>query len=325
MLSTVASSSAWRDVVSVGFSSAATCAERPTDGALDVRDDRTDLLVCLVDPLANGRELGILPRKLARRRRHAVLEEVDASAQIVPVLVAQPGERLGDLRCVLVEPVAKRCELALSPREAGRGRRDGRGEGVDALGEPLDLASEAVEPVVARLGSLGRECRQRRTDLLELTGRGSAAELGSQRVELRSALVELPPQGGDVPVLPRERSGRDRDRGGKGGEAVREDVDTVRQAALELGVVLRRRLDRAAELLRGLLVAGEELGGADSNVDLVDPGRQRLDALLERAPDVLSSAVRRARHEPFLRRSSGRCAGASGPREGCALTGHAHN
>ncbi len=33
-----------------------------------------------------------------------------------------------------------------------------------------------------------------------------------------------------------------------------------------------------------------------------EPGRQRLDALLERAPDVVWSAVRRARHEPIPRR-----------------------
>ena len=49
------------------------------DGTLDVRDDRTDLPVGLVDPLANGRELGILPGELARIHRDAVLEEVDAS------------------------------------------------------------------------------------------------------------------------------------------------------------------------------------------------------------------------------------------------------
>jgi hypothetical protein len=192
--------------------------------------------------------------------------------------------------------LAKSGELALSSRKARGRRRHRRGEGVHALGEPFDLAAEPVEPVVARLRSLRGEGCQGRADLLQLAGAASATELGPQRVELGAALVELAAEGRDVPILARERCGGDRDRGGEGGETICEDVDPVRQATFELGVVLGRGLDRTAELLRGLLIAREELGRANPGIDLVDPGRDRLNALLERAAEAVAIAVRKARH-----------------------------
>ena len=81
-----------------------------------------------------------------RRRVHGRLQRVEPPCK--PAVSLQAAELGGgplDLGGALLEPVAQSRDLTFAPDEPGRSRRDGLAEGVDALGEVVDLGPEPVD------------------------------------------------------------------------------------------------------------------------------------------------------------------------------------
>ena len=146
-----------------------------------------------------------------------------------------------------VEPLTERGEVTVPSGEPGRGRRDGLGERVDALGQVVDLPAEPRRRCSSALPRrvLGRERRHRLSQLLDLrrTGELLVSRSCSSAWTRAASALELASQRRDLAVPPRELRGRRRDRGREGAEAVGEDVDSVRQIG-------SRAWDRASRPLR---------------------------------------------------------------------------
>ena len=203
--------------------------------------------------LASRAGIRLARREAGRRRVHGRLQRLEPRVETaVSLQAAELGGGPLDLGERSSSRWRRRCELTFAAGEPRRGRRDGLAEGVDALGEVVDLRPEPVDACVARARQGARSERRGRRLAASRAPRRSTllVAVARERLDALRVLVELLAQRGDLAVLARERGGGRRDGGGEGGEPVGEDVDAVRQALLELRVVLRERLDRAPQLLR---------------------------------------------------------------------------
>ena len=215
----------------------------------DLMEAGGDLAQRLAGPLLEpGRSLGeLLDREPELRDVHGILRDPEL------------GDGVRDLVDVFLELAPERGELAVTTRETGRSRRDRLVEHVEPLTDRLDLA---VHVVLAGGSRLGRERGDLLAKLVEADRARRGAHVGRQLVEPCLARLEGALEAHDLAVLRREGRGRGRDRLRQHGETVVHDADAVLDAVLELRVVLGQRLDRLAELLGGLLVAGRHLRGA---------------------------------------------------------------